>query len=249
MSSLFHPAESVLHRLPAHPKILATILFVAVVVAIPAGSWLALVVALGIAFGTCLLGRLPPLTVLRRLTVEIPFVVFAVALPFVALGERIHFGPVSMSRPGLVAGVTLLCKATTGVTAAIALSGTSTPRDLLAGVERLHLPAPMVAIASFMVRYASVVTDDLSRMRTARLARGFDGRRLRQFKAEAAGAGALFIRSYERGERVHRAMTARGYTGSMPALSSHGATSRDWLTALTLPMLALGSALAVGAWA
>lgn len=249
MNSLFHPADSLLHRLPAHPKILATILFVAVVVAIPVGSWPALMVALGIALGTSLLGHLPPRLVIRRLTVELPFVVFAVALPFVALGERIHLGPVSMSRPGLVAGITLLFKATTGVAAAIALSGTTTPRDLLAGVERLHLPAPMVAIASFMVRYAGVVTDDLSRMRTARLARGFDGRRLRQLKAEAAGAGALFIRSYERGERVHRAMTARGYTGSMPALSSHGASGQDWLTALMLPVIALGSALAAGAWA
>ena len=32
----------------------------------------------------------------------------------------------------------------------------------------------------------------------------------------ARSAGALFIRSFERGERVHLAMLSRGYTGRMP---------------------------------
>jgi cobalt/nickel transport system permease protein len=34
----------------------------------------------------------------------------------------------------------------------------------------------------------------------------------------ARSLGALFIRSYERGERVHLAMLARGYDGTMPVL-------------------------------
>jgi len=35
----------------------------------------------------------------------------------------------------------------------------------------------------------------------------------------ARSAGALFIRSYERGERVHLAMLSRGYTGVLPDLA------------------------------
>jgi len=53
-------------------------------------------------------------------------------------------------------------------------------------------------------------------MHVARVARGFDGRDPRHWPVIAKSMGALFIRSYERGERVHLAMLSRGYTGRMP---------------------------------
>ena len=55
-------------------------------------------------------------------------------------------------------------------------------------------------------------------MRIARESRGFDARDVRHWPVLARSAGALFIRSYERGERVHLAMLSRGYTGTMPRL-------------------------------
>lgn len=248
MRSLYLQADSPIHRLAAHAKIVAVLCFVAVVVAIPAGRWAALGATVVVAAALCVAAKLPAATVLRRLAVETPFLVFALAMPFVALGDRVHLGPLALSVPGLVAGGSLLLKATTGVLAAIALSATSTPRELLAGIEALHLPAPLVAIASFMIRYAAVVTDDLSRMRTARLARGFAGNRLGHLRVEAAGTAALFVRSYERGERVHRAMTARGYTGRMPALTTGGATAAQWAVAGALPAMAVVAATLAGAW-
>lgn len=247
MNSLHVPGDSRVHRLPAQPKLVATVLFVFVVVAIPSGHWLALGLMLALAVAVAAAAGLPARLVARRLVVEMPFVAFAAMLPFVAVGDRMDVGPLSLSRDGLVAGGTLLIKATTSVVVAIVLSATTTPRDLLAGVERLRLPAPLVSIAAFMIRYAGVVTDDLARMRTARLARGFDGRRLHHLKFEAAGAASLFVRSYERGERVHRAMAARGYTGRLPALSSARPTVSAWAQALTLPAIA-GAVAVAGAW-
>ena len=41
-------------------------------------------------------------------------------------------------------------------------------------------------------------------------------RQIALFVFQPRSAGALFIRSYERGERVHLAMMSRGYTGRMP---------------------------------
>ena len=58
----------------------------------------------------------------------------------------------------------------------------------------------------------------------APLARGFEGPGARaSWGVLAKSAGALFIRSYERGERVHLAMLSRGYTGSMPPALADGA--------------------------
>ena len=62
----------------------------------------------------------------------------------------------------------------------------------------------------------------------------------------ASSAGALFIRSYERGERVYLAMVSRGYCGSMPVASHRAATRRDWLGALSLP--AVAAVVSLTAW-
>lgn len=248
MNSLYHPTDSRIHGLPAAPKIVAALLFVMLVVAVPAGQWTVLAGVLALAFAACLLAALPVRLVARRMVVETPFLLFALAMPFIAAGERVQVGPISLSRLGMIGAGTLLLKATTGVVTAIALSATTSPRELLAGVEQLRLPAPLVSIASFMVRYAGVVTGDLARMRKARLARGFNGGRLAHLRIEAAGTATLFIRSYERGERIHRAMMARGYTGRMPALSVGQATAGQWVAAMALPAAALIIAVMAGAW-
>jgi cobalt/nickel transport system permease protein len=102
------------------------------------------------------------------------------------------------------------------VLASLTLAATTEPRDLLAGLERLGMPHPLVQIMGFMIRYLDVVTDEMRRMRIARESRGFSARNARHWPVLARSAGALFIRSYERGERVHLAMLSRGYTGRMP---------------------------------
>ena len=89
-----------------------------------------------------------------------------------------------------------------------------------AGLERLRVPNLLVQIMGFMVRYLDVVTDEMRRMRVARESRGFTARDVRHWPVIARSAGALFIRSYERGERVHLAMLSRGYTGTLPRLSA-----------------------------
>jgi len=76
-------------------------------------------------------------------------------------------------------------------------------------------------------------------MRIARESRGFSHSSLRQWKALARSAGALFIRSYERGERVHLAMLSRGYTGTLPVTHPATATPDQWRAAALLPAVAL----------
>jgi cobalt/nickel transport system permease protein len=213
----FH-GHSPVHRAPAHLKLLALLAFVVLVVATPARWWpayaaylAALVVVIGVS-------TVPAAYLLKRVVVEVPFVVFAVLLPFVAQGTRTDVLGVAVSRSGLEAGVTLLVKSTLGVLASVTLAATTEPHDLLAGLERLRLPRQLVQIMAFMVRYLDVVTGEMQRMRVAREARGFRARDPRHWPVLARSAGALFIRSYERGERVHLAMLSRGYTGTLPQL-------------------------------
>ena len=75
-------------------------------------------------------------------------------------------------------------------------------------------------------------------MRVARISRGHDPRWIWQVKALASSAGALFIRSFERGERVHVAMLARGYDGVLPVVDDETGAPRSWPLALSLPAVA-----------
>jgi cobalt/nickel transport system permease protein len=94
-----------------------------------------------------------------------------------------------------------------------------------------------------MVRYLDVIAGDAERMRIARVSRGDDPRWIWQAQATASTAGLLFVRSYERGERVHLAMAARGFTGTMPPLHHAPRRRGDVALAASLPLAA--AALAV----
>lgn len=211
----FH-GHSPVHRAPAHLKVLALLAFAIVVVATPRDAYPLFAVyalLLGVVVGV---SRVPPAYLLKRMVVEVPFVVFAALLPFVATGPQTELLGVGVSRNGLEAGIALLIKGTLGVLASLTLAATTEPQDLLVGLERLRLPSQLVQIMAFMVRYLDVVTGEMQRMKIARESRGFSSRDPRQWPVLARSAGALFIRSYERGERVHLAMLSRGYTGRMP---------------------------------
>lgn len=233
----FH-AHSPVHRLPAHLKLLALLAFVVLVVATPreqvwafAAYALLLTVAVAIA-------RVPAGYLLPRMVVELPFVVFALLMPLIGTGPRIDVGPLALSEAGLWGAWGLLAKGTLGVVASLLLATTTEPRDLVAGLQRLRLPGTLVQILSFMLRYLEVVGSELTRMRIARESRGFRARSVRQWPVLGKTLGALFIRSYERGERVHLAMLSRGYTGRLP-LSGHAvAGPAQWAAAVALPLAA-----------
>ena len=236
--TLHYHAHSPVHRLPAHLKLLAVLSFVVLVVLTPHDEYAAFAAYLVLVLSAARLTTVPAGFLATRMVVEVPFVVFALVLPLVAQGQRVEVGPLTVSEPGLVAAFGLLAKATLGVLAALVLATTTEPRDLVAGLERLRLPQQLVQILGFMVRYLEVVTADLHRMRVARESRGFQARSLGAWPALASSAGALFIRSYERGERIHLAMLSRGYTGRLPVTRRDPVTPAQWRAAAALPLLA-----------
>ncbi len=238
--------DSPVHRLPPECKLLAAVAFVLVVVSTPRTWWPAFAAYALLLAGVAALARVPARTVLRRTVVEAPFVAFALLLPFVAHGERVDVLGLSVSRPGLLGAGNVLAKATLGVVTSILLVATTEQRALLVGLERLRLPARLVQITSFMLRYADVITGEMRRMRIARESRCFTARSVRGWRTLGHAAGALFVRCYERGERVHLAMLARGYTGTMPATGGPVAVPRAWAAAFALPVAA-GLVLAAGA--
>jgi cobalt/nickel transport system permease protein len=213
---LHYHGHSPIHRAPAHLKLLALLGFMLVVVATPQDRWPAFVVELLVLFVVIAVSRVPATYLAPRMIIELPFAAFALLMPFVAQGPRIEVLGVAVSEPGLHAGLTLLVKGSIGVLASLTLAATTEPQDVLRGLERLRMPELIVSIMGFMIRYVDVVTGELSRMMVAMRSRGCDPRSPKHWPALARAMGALFIRSYERGERVHLAMLSRGYDGRLP---------------------------------
>ena len=235
---LYVHGHSLLHQLPAHIKVVAMVSFIFIVVATPPEQFWAFGVYALFLIIVIRISGVRFRTVAPRMLIEVPFVIFALLMPFFGPEPNVEFLGLQLSQAGLIAGWGILAKGTIGVTSSIVLAATTPPRDLLLGFERLKVPPLLVQIASFMLRYVHVVTDEMHRMKLARESRGFQARGIRSWPIIAQSGGALFIRSYERGERVHLAMLSRGYSGRLPELNHVVTSRRMWQTAMMLPMAA-----------
>lgn len=243
--ALYVHEHSPLHRLAPEAKVVAAVGMIVCVAITPRQAvWAFGVYALVVVTLTGW-SRVPARFVVVRLAAVLPFVVFAFVIPFIASGEQTDFLGFEMSVDGLWGAWNILAKALLGASISILLTATTEIPEIIRGLGVLRVPATFTAIATFMIRYLELIADELGRMRVAMVSRGYDPRWLHQARPIAASAGATFVRSYERGERVHAAMLARGFSGEMPDLGKRRATRGQWLGVV----LVLGGCLLVALFA
>jgi cobalt/nickel transport system permease protein len=211
---------SPIHRLDPRAKLAGFAGITVVAVSTPLRAWPVFVACALALFVIAALGGVGPGVLWTRLRVILPLVVFvAVFVPFVRGGPRVQVGPLSLSEAGLATFALVATKATIGALSAVLLGATTSFPDVLHALERLRAPRLLIVIAAFMYRYVFVIADEARRMRTAVAARGYRPRHVGHAGALGRMVTALFLRSYERGERVYLAMLARGYAGTMPRLA------------------------------
>ncbi|MGI2336047.1 MAG: cobalt ECF transporter T component CbiQ [Dehalogenimonas sp.] len=225
-------------------KFLLSLLFIIVVVLTPPGSWLTFAAYFGIVAAVFMLSRLPLVYVLKRSLVIIPFVLLLGIInvfthPGLELvGLNLGGWHLGVTDSGLIFIGTLLARSWLSVLALILLSSTTPLPSLLKGLEKLKMPKVMVMILSFMYRYLFLLIDEVLRMKQARDSRTV-GKLSNTFQAKTVGSmiGALFIRSYERGERVYAAMVARGFDGTSRTLNEMTFNRRDAEAGLLVGLL------------
>ncbi len=236
---LYIHKHTAIHDLPPHLKVVGALSFIFVVVATPARDFPAFLAYFALLLVVARIAQLRYRTLAKRMLIEIPFVFFAVLIPFATPGEKIDFFGLQLSPDGLWVAFGILAKSTLGVMVSIILSATTQSRELLTSFEKLRVPATLIQIASFMFRYTAVVLDEMNRMKVARMSRGFEAKGPKDWKILGQSIGALFIRSYERGERVHLAMLSRGYDGQLISAGSKKSTKMQKLIALSPALIAL----------
>jgi cobalt/nickel transport system permease protein len=200
-----------LHRLDARLKLIATLAFIVTVIATPMGAWRGLgAEGLVLTFVIGLSG-IPPRHLGRRWLGLFVLVAFLVVMVVPAHPARARHGM------GVVAA-SILIKNGLALLAMLVLAGSTPFPKLLVALRRLGVPPLLVATLQFMDRYRHVLVAELDRMATARRARTFRRRRTLPWSLLGGLIGMLFLRTFERAERVHGAMLARGWTGTLPSL-------------------------------
>jgi cobalt/nickel transport system permease protein len=247
----YSAGESCLHRLDARTKLLATLAFIFAATLVPAGEWVAFALLAVLLATAVAAGRLPPLIVLRRSALALPFLLVAVPLLFTKPGETLVTVPAVFwnwhaTDAGLTALCSVLAKSLLSVAAAIVLTATTPSFDLLRALRGVGVPRVIVTTVSFMYRYLSVITEEATRLlrardcRSVRVDRRSGGSWLWRSRVTGNMVGSLFLRSYERSERVFDAMTARGYDGELRGLAISRLTAIDWGLLIALAILLIG---------
>ncbi len=215
--------DSPVHRLDPRAKLVGLFCFIVVCVTTPPDLYWAFAAYLGLELVLLFISGLPWKHVLRRMLVVVPFILaVALFLPFFKdTGGSYNLGPVSVSEHGLMVLWNVAAKSSISVLAVIILSSTTPFPELIKAMEKLHLPNLLATLLSFMYRYIFVLTDEVQRMKRARDSRGWSGKWLWQARTIGHMVATLFLRSYERGERVYAAMLARGFDGTVRIVYTH----------------------------
>ncbi|MEA3351483.1 MAG: cobalt ECF transporter T component CbiQ [Chloroflexota bacterium] len=234
--------ESLIHHLDPRVKVVVTVLFVISNALLPDGAWAAFALSWLMLLGCIFLARLNLVFIIKRSLVVLPFTLAAATAIFTFPGQSVFCAQIgswhlTATDAGLVRFFSILIRSWVSVQMAIVLTASTPFPDLIHALRHLRVPSILVAIISFMYRYIFVLSDEAMRLirareaRSARLRGGSKNGGTIKWRAKVAGnmAGQLFLRSYERSERVYNAMLSRGYRRVLLTINPHVMRSSDWV--------------------
>jgi cobalt/nickel transport system permease protein len=211
-------------------KIVVTVALIALISLTAVGAFGSYLGFFALMMIGAVVARLDPWVVVKRSLVALPFALAAVTLIFTVPGRALGTVPMfgwTITEAGVVRFASIMFKSMVSVQAAVLLILTTHLADVLWALSALRLPQVLIAVVSFMYRYIFLLADEAVRLTRARDSRSAVvgsnpslGRSV-VFRARTVGRmiGNLFLRSFERSERVYQAMVSRGYQGTMRQLS------------------------------
>ena len=228
----YRPRNSLIHRLDPRIKLIFTIVFILTNALVPTSAWPIYIFLFALILSIELFSELGVGYVLKRSSLALPFVLAALPLILTVPGQplfSLSFGSLTLHAtfPGLVRFTSITLKSWISVQAAIVLASSTSFPDLLVAMRALHVPRLMVSIFGLMWRYLFVLVDEASRLMRARVARSGQSDKLGaktggslSWRARVTGgmAGSLFLRAFERSDRIYMAMVSRGYDGEAHSL-------------------------------
>lgn len=239
-----------LHLWDVRCKIVTILVYSFMVVSLEHLLWA--VSAVAVSFLILAAARVSFEKVLIRLLAIAGFVgMFLVIMPFTA---PVHSGDtvvvfgrldwLSLNLRGLRLAATIAAKAVAVTLLMEPLLSTAPLPVTLHGLSRLGAPDVVGQMVLLSHRYLHVFRHEARRMSAGMQVRGFRKRTdLHTLRALANFLGMLFVRSFERTERVFDAMRARGYKGRFPEPDVSALQPKDLVVAAA--WLVMGTVLVV----
>ncbi|HEY9896900.1 MAG TPA: cobalt ECF transporter T component CbiQ [Candidatus Sericytochromatia bacterium] len=237
---------SLWHRLTPKTRVVCTLLLLFAIALTPNGRWWTwFAYALGVG-AVILCSRVTLSILVQRVAVESVFLsVVLLGTLFRGGGDVLwQWGWLQITTEGLLVLGSVAFKALLSLLLANVLVLTTSVPALLQALTELRMPPLLVAIMASMYRYVAVLVSEFQSMQRAALSRNLMGSN--RWKRLVIGNmfGSLFIRTLDRGERVHQAMLSRGYDGLPPAAESTGVGQHDYLAlTLTVSLTLLGQGI------
>lgn len=237
----YHESSSFIHRLDPRVKVSVTLAFILSNALLPDGAWIAFALSWLFLLYANGLSKLGILFTFKRSFVALPFALIAITVLFSVPGEALasfHFKwDLTITDAGLLRFVSIVIRSWLSVQMAILLVGTARFPDIVHALEHLRVPSILTTIIAFLYRYLFVLADEVFRLLRARESRSAAVAGSRSggsvlWRAGVAGnmAGQLFLRSYERSDRVYNAMLSRGYAGHLQTMNPHELHRADYVT-------------------
>ncbi len=225
----YRAGASLVHRLDPRVKFVFTVAFILATALAPIGAWPVYILLLALALSAAVLSDLGLGYVLKRSLLVSPFALAALPVVFTIAGPPIAalaLGPwqITATWPGLERFVSVLAKSWISVQMAILLTASTPFPQLMAAMRAVRVPRLLVSTFGLMWRYLFVLVDEAMRLMRARASRsghpdqpGAKAGGSLAWRARVTGgmAGNLFVRSYERADRIYAAMLSRGYDGEV----------------------------------
>lgn len=197
----FCHADTPLNVIDPRIKTLLTFAIVIYIVATPTGRYLDLLLVLPVLVAAWYFSRVPLKYLLKRL--------FSILI-FITV---ISIGIVLTRADGVVMLLALLAKGVAAMWALTILTATTPFPALLKSLQSIKVPLIILNIMNFLYRYVFLLIDEYERLQLGRNARAFSDKTILKLKGIAWMVGMLFIRSFERADRVYHAMLSRGFDG------------------------------------
>ena len=246
----YHHGESPLHSLDPRIKVIVTIAFILSNALLPDGAWLAFGLAWMLILSANAVSGLGMGFTFKRSFIALPFALAAITVLFSIPGQpvtsfRFLFWDLTVTDAGLLRFVSIVIRSWLSVQMAILLVAVTEFPKIVHALTHLRVPAIITTIISFLYRYLFVLVDEVIRMLRARQARSAAAAGLRSggsvaWRARIAGhmAGQLFLRSYERSDRIYNAMLSRGYKGELMTIHPHHYHRSDlWIGGISILLL------------
>lgn len=207
------------HRLDPRVKVLTTALFIVTVVSFNKYEISGLIPLIIYPVILITLGNVPPIYVLKKVLIAAPFALLVGLFnPFMDREILLYIGPVGISA-GWISYLSILIRFFLTVSAAVILIATTGFNAVCLALERLGVPNVFAVQLLFLYRYIFVMAEEGSRMARARALRSFGGKGM-GFRVFTFLVGQLLLRTFDRAQRIHRAMLCRGFDGEIRLIRS-----------------------------